>query len=466
MASSLRKREDSQIRSYLSDMLSPADLNRFMDDVLPLFKPVSKGGKLSPARAREIIESIVVGQNKALIDPLDKLQFLLACELSNKALPGYSTLDDKHIKSIADLVSTITTYANDTSQRRPLVFLMLASPGAGKSHFIKCIANQLRSSNVSAITYNMAGQQSSDDMIPPLDATRNLKVEDQIPLLFLDEFDSSPSFIPMLLPLLWDGEVTIGQRELKLGKVIIVLAGSDPTLPETMEDARSMRDAGHRPRGKSPKIIDLLSRINGGVFSIPSFFDTGKQIDRRADKVCIVIDLLKQRFGSQLRELPLSLLRFVSRADFRYGVRSIAHLVSLIPFKQGVTLLRARNLALPFDNVVKLKNSSLAYHLLHQDQSLGVEKLWKECLHNDSLIPVKLEDLRNIQRIDLAEDRYSIHIIRRALARLQGKSSHGNDSILLWHRETRRKKSLRSSSRSKVSRRNARESTAARTRKK
>ena len=420
---------NADIRKELTSLLTPADLKRFLAEVAPLIRPSSKGVGLTPAKSREIIEKLVLTQNKTSFSLVDKLLFLMACNLSGKHLPGYSTLDEMHIKSITDLLVAITSYANDTSQKRPLVFLMLASPGAGKSHFIKCIANELESSNVSAITYNMAGLQSSDDMIPPLDATRNLKVEDRIPLLFLDEFDSSPAFIPMLLPLLWDGEVTIGQRDLKLGKVIIVLAGSDPALPTTMEDARSMRAENRPAQGQPPKIIDLLSRINGGVFSIPTFYDAGKQIDRRADKVCIAVELLRQRFGNQLQEAPLSFLRFVALADFRYGVRSIAHLVSVIPFKVDMTSLHTRGLGLPFDNVAKLKNSSLAYHLLHPDQSLGVEKLWRECNHNDCMVPIRHSDIR-LLRMDYMDDRYFVHNIVRVLNRLHEKPSRMKRSTI------------------------------------
>jgi hypothetical protein len=273
------------------------------------------------------------------------------------------------------LISTIKRYVDDESQKRPLNFLMLASPGAGKSHFIRCIAEKLR---ISAITFNMAGLQKHEDLIPPLDAARNLKVEDRIPLLFLDEFDSRPGDPSLLLPLLWDGELNLGQRDLKLGKLVIVLAGSDPSLPVTMDNARSMREAVSTKEGGNPKLIDLLSRINGGVLPIPSFYDAAKSIDRRPDKVCVAVQLLRQRFGRQLKSAPLALLNFVARANFRYGVRSIAHLISLIPQKKNATQLKLSDVKLPVSNAKALKESSLAYHLLHDDQVHGVVSLWKQ----------------------------------------------------------------------------------------
>lgn len=400
---------------FLPDVSGP-DRKRIEQEVMPLLRLMPEGNEQCFHRARQIIESLVVSSHTPPISAIDKLMFLLACSCSGMRIPGYATLDEKHIGAISNLVDRIRTYANDPSQKRPLVFLMLASPGAGKSHFIKCVARQLTSQKVGAITYNMAGLRAGDDMIPPLDAARNLKVEDRLPLLFLDEFDSDPGHIPMLLPLLWEGEVTIGQRDLKLGKVIIVLAGSDPTLPATMEDARSMRAEGHVPQGQSPKMIDLLSRINGGVVSIPQFFDAGHAVDRRPDKVCIAVHLLRQRFGDELHDVPLCLLRFIARAEFRYDVRSIAHLVSMIPHKRGMKSLKAAELDLPLGNATELKNSSLAYHLLHQDQAFGVEKLWKEAIQNDCQMPVNTDELEMVPRY--FDETYSMVVIARALSAL------------------------------------------------
>ena len=198
------------------------------------------------------------------------------------------------------------------------------------------------------------------DLIPPLDAARNYKVEDRLPLLFLDEFDARTENFPLLLPLLWDGEITIGEHDLKLGKVVIVLAGSHPRLPDAMERARSMErersiSSELVPGASYPKFIDLLSRINGGVLTIPALSDPTHTWQRRADKICIAVSLLRERFGHSLRRVPLPLLRFIAQAEFRYGVRSIAHLIDLIPHNKGIHELRLKQLSLPLDKLHDLK---------------------------------------------------------------------------------------------------------------
>lgn len=260
----------------------------------------------------------------------------------------------------------------------------------------------------------MSGMQSSDDLIPSLEHARDLKVEDRIPLFFLDEFDSDPKNTAFLLPLLWDGEVNIGQRDLKLGRIIVVLAGSDPKLPETMEEARSMRKDVRTDSGTSAKTVDLLSRINGGVFGIPAFVDNSKKINRRPDKVCIAIQLLRHRFGAQLHGVPLSFLRFVANTEFRYGVRSIAHLIDSIPHKKDIQVLHVADLKLKLDSPQAVKTSSLAYHILHEDQALGVANAWKDMSRDDKIVPVWSTWLDNVPR-HVPDDILVSYLLRRLI---------------------------------------------------
>src|SRR5581483_7503735 len=147
----------------------------------------------------------------------------LAIAKSESLLKGYATLDEPHRAEIANLMQQITAYLRDATRKRPLNALMLAAPGAGKSHFIKQLAGAMKAERVQAVTFNMATMQSPDDMAQPIDELRNLKVNDRFPLLFLDEFDSDASSYPALLPLLWEGALHIGHRDLRLGKAVIVL---------------------------------------------------------------------------------------------------------------------------------------------------------------------------------------------------------------------------------------------------
>jgi hypothetical protein len=321
----------------------------------------------------------------------------LAIRESTQPLPGYATLDAPHRQEIARLVANFSAYVGDKTRKRPLNALMLAEPGAGKSHFIKCIAEKMRNDRVHAVTFNMATMQNYDDLAQPMDELRNIKVNDRFPLLFLDEFDSDPRWYATLLPLLWDGELHIGHRDLRLGKSIVVLAGSNPSLPRLMKEAGSMQRREQNEtadqRERDGKLVDLLSRINSGVIEIPSLdLKEPPGRDRRVDKVCIAVSLLFDRFSRQLEHVPKALLRFVASVQFRYGVRSIAHLVDLIDTasaKNGTLTLR--KLGLPLNDRKALGQSSLSLHLSSADGALGIVNLWDSCCKKTQDIRVKSE---------------------------------------------------------------------------
>ncbi len=295
--------------------------------------------------------------------------------VSQAALGDYLTLDWQHYEEIDSLMKVIRDYARDRSRRRPLNIIMQAEPGSGKSHFIKCLAKKLSQEGISEVTFNMATLQGVDDFVQPLEAVRNLKVVDRLPILFLDEFDSNKNNYALLLPLLWDGELSIGHRELRIGKVVIILAGSGAEIEGVMKTSKGMQRAGVSELGK---LTDLLSRINGGELTIPGLDEVTDNRDRRVDKVCLTLSLLKQRFGPKLLRAPWALLRFVAETRFRYGVRSINHLIDLIPSKDSeIDTLRAKDLHLPLGTVSALKSSSLAYHLVAEDGPAAVVEIWR-----------------------------------------------------------------------------------------
>jgi hypothetical protein len=88
-----------------------------------------------------------------------------------------------------------------------------------------------------------------------------------------------------------------------------------------------------------------------------------------------------------------ALLRFIAQAEFRYGVRSIAHLIDSIPHKKNAKELRLSDLKLPLTSPKALKESSLAYHLLHEEQAHGVVSLWKGYSASKASVPLYSETL-------------------------------------------------------------------------
>lgn len=296
---------------------------------------------------------------------------------SRGLLGDYVTLDWEHRQDIMRIIGQIKRYATDATRRRPLNIIMQAEPGSGKSHLVKCLATKLDSLHAAAVDFNMASLQTVEDLTQPLDNVRNLKVVDRLPLLFLDEFDSNPAHYATLLPLMWDGELHIGHRDLKLGKLVIILAGSGRNIEEAMKSAKGMQVPANVTE---PKLVDLLSRINGGELAIPPLDAVKGERDRRVDKVCLTASLLQNRFGDWLEIVPWALLRFVVMSRFRYGVRSIAHLVDLVsPPEQETESLLPANVNLPLKSINALRDSSLAYHVFSEDGPAAIVNLWSKC---------------------------------------------------------------------------------------
>ena len=302
--------------------------------------------------------------------------------LSMTTLVGYSTLDWKHSNEILELIKNIKKYAQDKTRKRPLNIMLQAKPGFGKSHFIKCLSKALSSFDVQEVTFNMTTLENIENFIGPLDSIRNLKVNEKLPLLFLDEFDCNDERYPILLPLLWDGELQVGYRDLKVGKMIIVLAGSKENVKEEMKKSKSMQ---REKADSSSKLRDLISRINGGEFMIPELEIEKAGRNRKVDKVCITIALLKQRFKKKLELISWSLLSFISQTELRYGVRSIAYIVDCIPESAPkAKQLKTADLGLPFDKISILSNSTLSNDGVDQ-----VVELWQTLKKHDVLIKAK-----------------------------------------------------------------------------
>jgi len=360
-----------ELKAPVSDYLQRLGIGSAEYNAIATFRKLRPEEK--PKAARKIIQDCI-------IDPVREPDTTCALSIAEgeSLLKGYATLDDQHRAEIAKLIEQITAYLRDSTRKRPFNALMLAAPGAGKSHFIKQLAGAMKGDRVQAVTFNMATMQSTDDMAQPVDELRNLKVNDRFPLLFLDEFDSDPSRYAALLPLLWEGALHVGHRDLRLGKAVIVLAGSNPDLPKAMDQSAKMGLETDAPEATG-KLVDLLSRINGGVIEIPDFdLRTGDR-DRRVDKVCVTIALLRDRFGDQLKKIPRSLLRFIAHTTFRYGVRSIAHLIEVIDSQAlKEDSLNGQALRLPTTNEKELEQSSLSLHLLDKNQAFGIVDRWNE----------------------------------------------------------------------------------------
>ena len=329
----------------------------------------------------------VIGKDYSYNDAEKIVNFLLALEYSTKMLPGYASLNYDHLSRIDQLVKSIEGYAKDKSNMRPLNWLLIANPGLGKSHFIDCIAKKLKN-HVSPVMFNMASMRNLDDLASYLDKARNVSVDGKIPLLFLDEFDNDVRNYGLLLPLLWDGEMLIGPRRLKLGRAIIVLAGSTPEIEKHKDfKINSVFDKDNAPS----KLKDLFSRINGGCLTIPDL----NSFERGIDKICIAIMILRRQFEKKdhIKEIPVALLCFLYETKFRYGVRSIENFIKNIikdssKVSESDGKLNFQSIQTYLESIDTIEESSLSHHLMHEHGANGIKVAWEKATNVNSYVPI------------------------------------------------------------------------------
>lgn len=302
---------------------------------------------------------------------------------SKDLLGKYVTLDPDHFIGIMRAIRDIKRYCNAKTLNRPLNILLQAPPGSGKSHFVKCLAGTVDKMKVT--NCNMTGVETTGDLAVSLEDVRNSKSDDRLPLLFLDEFDAHELY-GELLPLLWDGELMVKSHVLKVGKIVIVLAGSKPKLEEIVALGQNTSAKAPYEGKKMPaKLEDLLSRINGPSIRIPPLQE------RPVDKVCIAVSLLLGRFPKLLK-VPWALLYFVGKAEFRYGVRSIFNIISLVDeIDDSGRELLIDSVKLPLANADDFGNSSLANHLYHKHGNEALVKLWKGAIEKNVTVEIAPE---------------------------------------------------------------------------
>src|SRR5580693_971203 len=249
---------------------------------------------------------------------IDKALFLYAVEKSLAYLAGYASLNLGHISDLVALQRAVETYGQTTYQKnlgdiRPENWLITSNPGEGKSHLVSCIAKAALKDKDNLVSFNMASMRTADDLIQVLDEVRNVAITGKLPMLFLDEVDNKDDNFGLLLPLLWDGEIQVGIRRIRIGRAVIVAAGSKPYLLD-----RSNKDA-------PSKLRDFRSRLK---------FDTKIPELTPVDQVCIAIAVLRHMYeddkGSEVLSVPVSLLNFIYDIKFYYGVRSIKHLINYL----------------------------------------------------------------------------------------------------------------------------------------
>ena len=276
--------------------------------------------------------------------------------------PGFLTLDMNFRLSFLELRTKLKDYLSNTDIKRPYNILIMAKPGSGKSYFVNCLS---KVASIPLVGGNLSGKNSIENLITVINEVRNYKVVNKVPILSLDEADSDPNNISLLLPLLYDGEISYKGQLLKIGRCIIICIVSDTKLVNYIKKQQNEKFI----LKKYQKIVDFKSRFNGGFFSIPSI----NEKRRRFDKVWIAFELLRKRFG-YVGSIPIYFLQFIANSKFLHEVRSLEALINAIPnsaFHHGEELVIDSDCVdLIKKDMDKETAGPLSYHISCGDKAL------------------------------------------------------------------------------------------------
>jgi len=154
--------------------------------------------------------------------------------------------DRKEIESLRGLRFVIEEYDQQKSLHKPLNLAAFGDPGSGKSFAVEQLIRSLNlSKNVEFLTFNLSMFDSIDSLIPCFRQIQTLQLNNKLPVVFWDEFDTTLNGTPFgwlhaFLGPMQDGRYVDSRGGVNIGRCIFVFAGSrfrsfdelpDPRLP-------------------------------------------------------------------------------------------------------------------------------------------------------------------------------------------------------------------------------------------
>jgi hypothetical protein len=267
------------------------------------------------------------------------------------------TWDRREIENYRALYGLILDYIKLTVAPRPLNVAVFGPPGAGKSFGVKQVAKALSDLDVprpiESLTFNLSQYQNPDELASAFHLVRDVVLRGKIPLVFVDEFDTTLSNVPLgwlryFLAPMQDGEFLDRGTPHPIGQSIFVFAGGTSNTYAKFAEPFFNNAADGKPfqAFKSAKGPDFLSRLRG-TLDVPGLdldtpFDAYGPVDafpceaaillRRAGILAHQLEEKAPRLCDSTKALRIS--RTVLRAllhlpKFEHGNRSLEALLDM-----------------------------------------------------------------------------------------------------------------------------------------
>jgi len=230
---------------------------------------------------------------------------------AHTTLNDFAVLDTDRKKNILELTNAIQAFIEleDKDKPRPLISLVKAGPGSGKTFLAKCIANEF---GLELLECNVAQLTNLYELVNFFDQVDIAQRDGLNIFMFLDEVDTlvnGESAFGFLLELMWCGRYYRNGLKNTLKPFPGLFAMSRDPINDTSF------------KNNHPKFRDLRSRIFG------IYCELGDMKDE--ESIYLFAKLLRKYFG-EIANVEKSILKIIGDTEFKYGPRSIELLISLL----------------------------------------------------------------------------------------------------------------------------------------
>jgi hypothetical protein len=246
---------------------------------------------------------------------------------------AWTSIDRTEIESVRSLRNIVRQYLAQPVRTRPLSVAVFGPPGSGKSFAVKQMSREWGASSlrVEVLEFNVSQFGSPADLAIAMHRVRDSAVQQMLPLVFWDEFDSQFEgrefgWLSRFLAPMQDGIFLENGAPRPIGPAIFVFAGGTHSSLAGFKER-----AGKLPAAKA---TDFLSRLRGHVDVLgPNASDESDQgyVLRRALLLRALL-MAKSPHLSDGRQLNIDsgvLRAFLEAPAYLHGARSLEAIVDM-----------------------------------------------------------------------------------------------------------------------------------------
>jgi len=270
-----------------------------------------------------------------------------------ETIGAWSSVDRVEIEALRGMAQIMSQYVRQyqTGERleRPLSLAVFGPPGAGKSFVVKQIAKKLLPGVSRTLEYNLSQFESAADLPPAFHEVRDAVLEQQLPLVFWDEFDTPLEGRPLgwlrhFLAPMQDGQFREGPAFHPLGPSVFVFAGGTAATLDEFSGGAAV------PEPREAKLPDFVSRLRGYVNILGPNRISGDDVAYTLRRALLLRSLLlsktpqivDRRDGRDTVRMDRDLVRaFVQIGTYLHGARSMEAIIDMSALTGALRFERA-----------------------------------------------------------------------------------------------------------------------------